>query len=55
MNFKKLLTPAINWVFNPSKNQKNSLQVEIHPAGDFKSFEKPKTQYYVEAILMFLP
>lgn len=40
MNFKKLLTPAINWIFNPPKNQKNTLHLEIHPANDFKSFEK---------------
>ncbi len=40
MNFKKLLTPAINWVYNPPKNQKNTLNVVVHPANEFKSFDK---------------
>lgn len=40
MNFKKLITPVINWVFIPPKKSQNTLHVEIYPANDYKSFEK---------------
>ena len=48
MNFKKLLTPAINWVFQIAKNQTHSLQVIVYPGTEQKSFKKHFAQAHAE-------
>lgn len=40
MNFKKLLTPAINWVFQITKNQTHSLHVVVYAGSELKYFKK---------------